>query len=347
MTLRIGVLGAARITPMALMAPALTTSGITIAALAARDATRAQLFAAKHGIETAHASYEALLDDATIDAIYNPLPNSLHAPWTLRAIAAGKHVLCEKPLTSNAREAEQVNVAAHASGLVVMEAFHWRHHPLAQRIVDVITAGRIGRVRHVEIWACIPLPLPGDIRYRLDLAGGAMMDIGSYAVNMLRTFAGQEPRVLSARAKLSSPGVDRAMDAELSFEDGATGRIHASLFSHRLFALKGRIEGTAGSIDVFNPLAPQFYHSLTIRDAQGKHREKVNGRTSYAHQLEAFRDAVVSKGPVLTSTDDAVKNMRVIDAIYGAAGLEPRPSAPRPSKVAPLSRSESSQARAG
>jgi predicted dehydrogenase len=129
-----GTLGAARITPAAPIKPARQVPEVTVTAVAARDPARARQFAARHGIAAVHDSYEALLADPDVDAVYNPLPNSLHAPWTLRAIAAGKHVLCEKPFTSNEAEAAEVADAARSAGLVVMEAFHYRHHPLARRM---------------------------------------------------------------------------------------------------------------------------------------------------------------------------------------------------------------------
>jgi predicted dehydrogenase len=139
--LRIGTLGAARITPGALIKPARQIPEVTVAAVAARDPERARRFAAKHRIRRVHDSYQQLIDDPAIDAVYNPLPNSLHARWTLRAIEAGKHVLCEKPFTANAAEAAEVAAAAAATGLVVMEAFHYRYHPLARRMREVVGSG--------------------------------------------------------------------------------------------------------------------------------------------------------------------------------------------------------------
>src|SRR5574337_909465 len=173
--LRIGVLGAARIAPMALVRPARQVPEATVVAVAARDPQRAQAFATKHGIPRVHPSYDALLADTEIDAIYNPLPNSLHCEWTIRALQAGKHVLCEKPLASNAAEAERMAEAAGQAGRVLVEAFHWRYHPLAARMQAIIDAGELGAVQHIEAHFCLLLPLPGDIRYRLDLAGGATM----------------------------------------------------------------------------------------------------------------------------------------------------------------------------
>ena len=147
--LRIGTLGAARITPAALCKPAARLPGAEVVAVAARDEGRAQKFAAKHGIATVHGSYEALLADRNVEAVYNPLPNGLHGKWTLAALAAGKHVLCEKPFTANAEEAEQVAAAASASGLVVMEAFHYRYHPLVTRLLEIVR-DELGPIRRVE-----------------------------------------------------------------------------------------------------------------------------------------------------------------------------------------------------
>jgi predicted dehydrogenase len=323
--LRIGVLGAARITPMALVRPARYTAGISVTALAARDRGRAEEFARKHGIEKVHDDYDSLLADPEIDAVYNPLPNSLHAEWTMRALDAGKHVLCEKPFTSNAWEAERVHQATEQSDRVVMEAFHYRYHPLAQRIRDLVASGELGRPRFIETWMCIPLPFPRDIRYRLDLGGGAMMDTGCYALHVARTIAGEEPFVVSARAKLASSEVDRAMEADLRFPSGAEGRINCSLWSWKLAKIAAVVELDGGQIRVLNPVVPQFFHSLKWRRTGGSWAsEKFPKKSTYAYQLEAFRDAVVDGKPFLTTTAEAVKNMRAVDAIYRAAGMRPR-----------------------
>ncbi len=148
--LRIGLLGAARIAPFALLSPARQVPQVQVAAIAARDSERAGAFAKKHGVPRVLGSYAALIDDPAIDAIYNPLPNALHAEWTLRALAAGKHVLCEKPFTANAAEAERVAEAAAGAGRVCMEAFHYRYHPLAEHIVALVRSGELGAVRRIE-----------------------------------------------------------------------------------------------------------------------------------------------------------------------------------------------------
>ena len=220
--LRIGVLGAARIAPSALIKPAKDNTDVVVAAVAARDSSRARAFAAKHDIARVHESYEALIADPDLDAIYNPLPNGLHGKWTRAAIAAGKHVLCEKPFTANAAEAREIADLAARSDRVVMEAFHYRYHPLALRTEQIIASGELGTLERVEAALCFPLPKFSDIRYNYSLAGGALMDAGCYAVHMARTFGGSTPEVVAAQAKLRDPQVDRAMTAELRFPEGHT-----------------------------------------------------------------------------------------------------------------------------
>jgi len=309
---------------MALIRPARDVPDVTVTAVAARDRARAEKFAVKHGLARAHASYEALLADSDVDAIYNPLPNGLHCEWTVRALEAGKHVLCEKPLASNAAEAERMTDAAKRSGKVLGEAFHWRYHALAARLREIIDGGELGRVRHVEVTFCIPFLVPGDIRYRLDLAGGATMDVGAYSVSIARFLAGAEPEVVSAQARLSSPGVDRWMRAELRFPDGVTGRVTHALCSARLIDARAVVRGERGVLSVINPVAPQFFNRVRVRTDAGTRSERVRGEPTYTAQLRAFAAAVRGESPMPTDGAHGVANMQVIDEIYRKAGLEPR-----------------------
>jgi predicted dehydrogenase len=322
--LRIGILGAARIAPMALIRPARSVPEVQVAAVAARDPARAHAFAGKHAIPRVCASYQALVDAPDLDAIYNPLPNSLHCEWTLRALRAGKHVLCEKPIASNAGEAERMADAAQETGRVLVEAFHWRYHPLAARMREVVRSGVLGELRRVEASMCIPLPLPGDIRYRFDLAGGATMDTGCYAINLVRFLAEAEPSVVTAEVRRSSPDVDRWMRAELRFGDGRSGRVECSLFSAKLLAVRARVIGSRGELDVLNPVAPHLFHRLRVRAGGETRSESVPGDATYTHQLRAFA-AHVGGGPRMsTDAQDAIANMRVIDAVYDRAGMRRR-----------------------
>lgn len=327
--LRFGTLGAARITPTALLKPAQRVPEAEVVAVAARDFERAEKFARQHKIPTVHRSYEDVIADPTVDAIYNPLPNGLHGRWTLAALKAGKPVLCEKPLTANASEAEEVASAARDTGLVVMEAFHYRYHPLVDRVLEIIGT-ELGALRRVETRMCIPLPMRKDIRYQLDLAGGAVMDVGCYAIHQARTLAGAEPEVISARAKCISPGVDRWMNADLQFSPHCTGSFECALWSRRLLSLGARVEGEHGTLSVLNLTGPQYYHRIVVhsRDpatgAERKRRERVKGEHTYWYQLKAFIAAVRDGVPYPTNPADSVANMRVMDAAYRAAGLEPR-----------------------
>ncbi|MFI5589329.1 Gfo/Idh/MocA family protein [Amycolatopsis sp. NPDC051758] len=325
MSLRIGILGAARIAPTALVKPASASSDVEVVAVAARSADRAQAFASKHGIPRAYAGYEDLLADPDINAVYNPLPNGLHGRWTRAALSAGKHVLCEKPFTANAAEAREIADLAAEFDRVVMEAFHYRYHPLALRVEEIVASGELGTLERVETALCFPLPKFSDIRYDYHLAGGALMDAGCYAVHMARTFGGGEtPTVVSASAKLRSPRVDRAMTAELKFPSGHTGRVTCSMWSSSFLKIGAKVTGSKGSISVFNPLAPQAYHRFSVRIGGARRTEKFPRRASYAYQLDAFAAAVLHGEPVKTSAADAVETMTVIDEIYRAAGLPPR-----------------------
>jgi predicted dehydrogenase len=318
---RLGTLGAARITPGALIKPARGIEDAEVVAVAARDPGRAEKFARKHKIPKVYRTYDDVIADPAVDAIYNPLPNGLHAEWTLKAIAAGKHVLCEKPFTSNAAEAEQVAAAAEGTGLVVMEAFHYRYHPLAQRMHEVVVGGELGELERVETTMCIPLPRFKDIRYQFDLGGGATMDVGSYTVHQLRLLGGDDPKVVSAHARLQSPDVDRWMQAEVCWPEGHTGRMTCSMWSSTPLKLTIRAWGSRGELRVFNQTGPQFYHRFTVVRGGKKEREKFPRKPTYTYQLEAFTSAVLHGTPVLTPPADSVQNMRVIDAVYQAAGL--------------------------
>jgi predicted dehydrogenase len=322
--LRMGVLGAARIAPMALVRPARWLPQVRVVAVAARDPAQARAFARRQGIARVHGSYEALIEDPELEAVYIPLPNSLHAAWTIRALRAGKHVLCEKPLASNAEEAQAMAAAAAASGKVLVEAFHYRYHPLAARMKEIVDGPELGRIRHLEAHFCVPLFLPGNIRYRFDLAGGATMDLGCYAVNVLRFLAGVEPEVTTARARLASAQVDRYMRAELRFPDGRTGRIVCALFSRILFRSRVVVRGDRGELRVWGPFHPQLYHRFQVRVGPSVRSERFPGETTFTHQLRAFVKTVRGQATMATDAVDALANMRVIDAIYDKAGLKRR-----------------------
>ena len=328
MTLRIGILGAARIAPAACIRPARAVEGVEVVAVAARDVGRARAYAARHGIPRVHDGYRQLLDDPGVDAVYNPLPNGLHGVWTLRAMEAGKHVLCEKPFTANAAEATAVAAQVALGDRVVMEAFHYRYHPMLLRALAILGSGELGTLQRVDTAMCVPLPLPRDIRYRADLAGGATMDIGCYAVHLWRVLAGAEPTVAAAQAKTMSAGVDRALSATLRTEGGIEGGLECSLLSTKLLRLHARVVGSEGSLTLFNPLGPHLVNRTTVTVGRARRVEHAKRTPTYTFQMRAFRDAIESGRPFPTTAVDAVANMEVVDALYRAAGMSPREPTP-------------------
>jgi predicted dehydrogenase len=322
---RIGILGASRFAPMILIKPAREDDQVVVAAVADRDVSQARAFAAKHGIARVHESYDALIADPGLDAVYIVLPNSLHGRWTRAALAAGKHVLCEKPFMANAAEAREVADLAAKSDRVVMEAIQYRYHPLTLRVEQIIASGELGKLERVDVALCVLLPKRSNANvYDYSLAGGALMDAGIYAVDMLRTFGGSTPEVVSAQAKLRGAQVDRAMTAELRFTSWLTGRIRCALWSSDLFRASAKVIGDRGQMRWLSPAAPHVFPRLSVRSADSKRVERFPRRATFAYQLEAFAAAVLCGEPVKTTPQDAVENMSVIDAMYRAAGLSPR-----------------------
>jgi predicted dehydrogenase len=330
---RIGTLGSARITEAALIEAARDVPEVTVTAVAARDLPRAQAYALQHGIAVAYGSYDELLADPAIDAIYNPLPNSLHGPWTLQAITAGKHVLCEKPFAANATEASMVAEAAAGSGLVVMEAMHYRYHPLIHRLREVVT--ELGPVRHMQCWTSFAITDPDDIRYDYALGGGALMDGGCYAIDCMRMLAG-EPQVSGALADTTTGGlVDRAVAARLSFADGVTGWFESAFTQDGDFRADLHVSCEGGAVHLDNFILAHDGHlettavdqpddDTTAKDASEVHGSGGPAWSTYVWQLRAFATAIRTGAPVETSADNAVHTMRVIDDAYRAAGLPTR-----------------------
>jgi predicted dehydrogenase len=325
--LRVGVLGAARITELALAGPAKAT-GIRLVAVAARNRARAEDFAARHGIERTVATYADVIADPEVEAVYNPLPNGLHAPWNLAALAAGKHVLSEKPFAANAEEAAEVRDAARGRGLVLMEGFHYLFHPVTRRLHELLASGTLGELLRVETTMVMPPPAPDDPRWSLALAGGALMDVGCYSLHAQRVLApwtGGEPTLVAARAGERS-GVDEWLDADLAFPSGAVGSARCSMVADQL-EFSCRLVGSRGQAFAPNFVQPHVDDRVIITTPEGERTEHPGTRSSYTYQLEAFAAAVREGAPLPLDADDAVANMRLIDACYEAAGLSPRPRA--------------------
>ncbi|MFF3906146.1 Gfo/Idh/MocA family protein [Streptomyces sp. NPDC001848] len=326
--LRIGLLGAARITETALVAPA-RAGGHRLVAVAARDRDRAQAFADAHGVERVVGSYADLVADPEVDVVYNPLANGLHGPWNLAALKAGKHVLTEKPSASNAEEAAEVRDAASTAGTVFMEGFHYLFHPVTRRLHEVLASGELGELRHVETVVAMPPPPDDDARWSLTLAGGAVMDLGCYALHaqrMLAPWAGGDPEVVSARGddRPQAPGVDAWLDAELAFPGGATGTARCSMV-HGTWQATCRLVGTRGEATALDFVLPHQDDRVVVRTDSGERTEELGRRSSYTYQLKAFAARVRGGEPLPLDAQDALETMRLIDTAYEKAGFAARP----------------------
>lgn len=323
--LRIGILGAARIGPDAIIGPA-AELGHRIVAVAARDRSRADAYAATHAIERVVDSYDALLADPEVEVVYNPLANSLHGPWNRRIAAAGKALLSEKPFASNAEEAAEVAADIRAAGVGFLEGFHYPFHPGYQRVMQILDDGLIGPVRRVEVDMCMPTPPDGDPRWDYDLAGGAMMDLGCYAVHAMRLYGkriGVAPTVVSAHCELHSENVDTSCAFDVVYPDGTAGRGHVSM-EGETFDFRLSFVGDRGRVRMHDFLGPHRDDRLTVVADGSEITERVPSRSTYTYQLDAFARALRTGEPTILGLDDAVENMVMIDDVYRAAGLPPR-----------------------
>ncbi|KAF9583202.1 hypothetical protein BGW38_010031 [Lunasporangiospora selenospora] len=352
--LRIGQLSAAKIAPASLLNPAKTLDNVEVVALAARDVTKAEEYAKLHGIPRTYTSYEALLADPEIDAVYIPLPNGLHHVWTKKAILAGKHVLLEKPAASNATQTADLVQLAKEKGIVLLEAFHYRFHPAGiyfQQIIREHVNLHGGDPRAVIKGIHTEISLPkiigdDDIRFNWDLAGGALMDLGTYTVNAIHYFTGLDIDSVDSAEATTIPKDDRVdgkARATLTLKGtDAKAELVVSLVQPLLsfsswWNLFPNVEvETEDKVFTFTMFAlPHVYHTINILDKRtGKKEETIKayqeGYSTYRYQLEAFVRAVKEKDGVEASKStwvsgaDSIETQRVIDEIYKKAGLPVR-----------------------
>ena len=321
MPLQIGILGAAGIAPAAVVRPARRRDdGTAVVAVASRRGAP-EAYARQHGIPRAHASYEALLADDAVDLVYVALPPSAHAEWTIAALEAGKDVLCEKPFTMTAEEAQRVADAAVRTGRRVIEAFHDHYHPLEAAVRELVAAGRLGAVRSFTAVFDGSNPYdPRSVRHAPELGGGALMDLGCYPVHWVRSLFG-EPVVQQASFVPNPLGVDLSIAALLELPGGMTGSVAASMVDGVALRSELVIEGDAGRLHVSNLVFPSQGHSIRL-EADGLPRTwTVAGQETYDHQLAAVVEALATGTPLPTEGEDPVANMRVLDAVHHAAGM--------------------------
>jgi predicted dehydrogenase len=286
-----------------------------VVAVASRDLAVARDYAGRHGIERAHGEYDALLADPGIEAIYIPLPNSMHVEWTVRALQAGKHVLCEKPLSRRPAEVERAFDVAEREGRLLMEAFMYRHNPQTSRLIELLADGAIGRVRMIRAAFSFVAEDPANVRLNAALDGGALMDVGCYCVSGARLIAG-EPLRVGAEQVLGGDGVDIAFAATLRFPGEVLALIDAGLS----LAARDELEvvGDEGSLFLEDP-----WHCLEpvieLRRADGVKRIEVERVNSYRLEVENLSAAIRGEVAPLLGRDDALGQARTIEALYAAA----------------------------
>ncbi len=317
MTVRWGILSTAGINDE-IIGGAAESDRVEILAVASRDAGRAEAYARDKGIERSYGTYEELLEDPDVEAVYIPLPNGMHIPWTMRALQAGKHVLCEKPLSRRADDVVSAFDLAESAGLVLSEAFMWRHHPQTKRLGELMQDGTIGRLRIIRASFSFDLAGrhgPEDTRFDPELDGGALMDVGCYCLNAIR-FAGGEPERVRAEQVLGESGVDVVFTATLRLPDDVLAHFDCGFvlpYRHEL-----EIVGEKASIFLDDPWHPRSL-VIELRRNGEVERVEVEQANSYRLELENVSDTIRGEGQLLLGRDDAVGQARAIEALYEAA----------------------------
>ena len=315
--LRLGLLSTARING-AILAGARAAEGVEVVAVASRDEARGRAFAEANGIARAHGSYEELLADPEVDAVYNPLPNSLHVPWSIRALEAGKHVLCEKPMGRRAAEVEAAFDAAEAAGLMLSEAYMWRHHPQALRLRELLDEGAIGELRTIRAAFSFALDAPGDVRLETALDGGALMDVGCYCLSGARLVAGAEPEVVHAEQVVGGDGVDVAFGAVLRFPGDVLAVFDCGFRGPPEHWLE--VSGSQGTLRLADPWhGREPVIELTRAGTGEAERIECERADPYALELEDLAAAVAGERAPRLGREDAVGQARAIESLYESA----------------------------
>ena len=314
--MRWGILGAARINRSII--PALKAAvGHTLDAIASRDETKAAAAAEEWGIGKAFGSYEALLEDPDLDAVYIPLPNHLHAEWTVRAAAAGKHVLCEKPLALSVAEVDRIAAAAAAARVHVAEAFMYRHHPQTHAVQELVAGGAIGTLRFIRGCFSFTLDRPGDVRFDPAKGGGALWDVGCYPISYARTVAGVEPESVQAAVVEGPTHVDMSVAALLRFPGPVIALADASFVAP--FRTELEVVGSAGTIRVARPFKPTEHETILVLRGEETLEHVVESAPLYVTQFEDFARAARGDAPAVVTLDDSRHNTAVLVATLESA----------------------------
>ncbi|MGI8973811.1 MAG: Gfo/Idh/MocA family protein [Gaiella sp.] len=313
--LRLGLLSTAKIN-LKIIAAVAETDAVEIVGVGSRDAGRARAYAAEHGIPRAHGSYADLLADDGIDAVYISLPNGMHHEWTLAALREGKHVLCEKPYTRKASEAVEAGDEAEAAGLVLMEAFMYRHHPQTATIARLVDEGAIGRLRAVKATFTFPLHDLSNVRARPELDGGALLDVGTYCVSGARLVAGEPERVLAFQVT-GETGIDMGLYGTMRFADDVVGQFEASFLAPQRQRLE--VVGADAVLVVESPWRIDLPGQLLLERDGSREILDVPRANSYQLELENLAAAITGKAPQLLGRADAIAQARTIEALYRSA----------------------------
>jgi predicted dehydrogenase len=318
---RIGILGAARIAPTAMIAPAKKRQDVEIRAIAARDPERAQAFAKKHGVKHIAKDYASLINRDDVDLVYVALPPSLHAEWSIRALQAGKAVLCEKPFSMNARDAKEMVEASDACGKPLIEAFHYRFHPVMQRLQAIVADEVLGPIRRAEIVFDGAVVYP-DTLWNASLGCGALTDVGCYAVDTLRTLFGA-PEIESVEWKLLHDAFSH-VDVRMNFSGDISARMSCSMIDGSPSGVRRcwiEVEGERGRAQVTNYVVPHLLGCEFATTIEGvEQRAAITAPSTYEAQLDHVVGVLSGKVQPLTGGNDAISNMRIIDAIRRASG---------------------------
>ena len=313
--MRLGILSTARIN-LLVVAGARDSDRVEVTAVASRDQARAEAYAREHGIERAHGSYDALLADEDVDAVYIPLPNSMHVDWSIRALEAGQHVLCEKPLSRHPADVERAFDAAERAGLVLTEAFMYRHNPQTARLKELVEGGEIGELRVIRAAFSFTIANEANIRLAADLEGGALMDVGCYCVSGARLLAGEPERAYGV--SIEEREVDTTFAGTLRFAGGVVAQFDCSFRVPMRDELE--VVGTEGSLFLDDP-----WHCrrpvIEIRRDGDVDELELEPADSYRLELENLADAIAGEGEPLLGREDALAQARAIDALYRSAAL--------------------------
>jgi xylose dehydrogenase (NAD/NADP) len=298
------------------LAGARESAALDAVAVASRDQARADAYAREHGIERAHGSYEALLEDPEVEAVYISLPNSLHVEWSIRTLQAGKHVLCEKPLTRREREAEEAFDAADDAGRILMEAFMYRHNPQTRRLTELVAEGAVGRLQLVRAAFSFPVQGEGNVRLNAALDGGSLMDVGCYCVSGARLLAGEPERVYGEQV-VEDTGVDVLFCGTMRFEGGVVAQFDSGLFlPHRDELEAIGDEGSLFLDDPWHCTSP----GILLRREDGEEAIPVEAADSYRLELENMSAAIRGEAEPLLGREDALGQARALEALYRSAG---------------------------